>query len=84
MWVGREFFYDPRGLFYKSPWAVGIGYGVGAAMLVVAALCVFVAITYKATPRSIMYLITQTSLGRIILPTEKDHEAALNNIEKEH
>lgn len=83
MWVGREFFDDPLGLFYKSPWAIGIGYGVGAALMTVAAVCLFVAITYEATPRPVMYLVTETSLGRIILPTDEDHEAALNKIEKE-
>lgn len=82
-WVGREFFYDPLGLFYKSPWAIGIGYGVGAALMVVASICLFVAITYETTPRLVMRIVTETSLGRIILPTDEDHEAALNNIQKE-
>ena len=84
MWAGTEFFEDSLGLFYKSPWAIGIGYGFGAALLLVASLCLFLAISYRSAPRLIMKLVTETSLGRIILPTEADHEAALNNIEKEH
>jgi hypothetical protein len=83
MWAGIEFYRDPLGLFYRSPWAVGIGYGFGAALMVLASLCLFVGITYQATPRPVMKLITETSLGRIILPTEQDHEAALNHVEKE-
>ncbi len=83
MWAGVEFFDDPLGLFHKSPWAIGIGYGFGAALMLLASLSLFVAITYTATPHFVMRLITDTSLGRIILPTDEDHEAALNNIEKE-
>jgi hypothetical protein len=30
-----------------------------------------------------MRLVADTSLGRIILPTEEDHEAALDNFAKE-
>ena len=29
IWSGLLFFDDPLGLFYRSPWAIGIGYGVG-------------------------------------------------------
>ena len=83
IWVGVEFYEDPLGLFYQSPWATGIGYGVGAALLVLAALCAFIGVAYRSTPRLIMRLVSQTSLGRIILPTEADHEAALNRIAKE-
>ena len=83
MWAGSEFFEDPLGLFYRSPWAIGIGYGVGAALLLVAALCLFLAITHRSVPKLIMKLVTETSLGRIILPTDEDHETALNSIEKE-
>lgn len=83
IWAGLLFFDDPLGLFYRSPWAIGIGYGAGAAFLVLALLCAFVGVAYRSTPRPIMRLVTDTSLGRIILPTEEDHEAALNNVAKE-
>lgn len=83
VWAGLLFHDDPLGLFYRSPWAIGIGYGVGAAMLLLALLCAFLGIAYRSTPRLIMRLVTDTSLGRIILPTEEDHEAALNNVAKE-
>lgn len=83
MWIGVEFYADPLGLFFESPWAIGIGYGVGAALLLLAALCAFIGSAYRSTPRLLMRLIAETSLGRIILPTEADHEAALNRIAKE-
>ena len=83
MWIGVQFFEDPLGLFYRSPWAVGIGYGVGAALLLLALLCAFLGIAYRSIPKPIMRLVADTSLGRIILPTEEDHEAALDNVAKE-
>ena len=27
IWAGRRLFDDPLGVFYRSPWATGIGYG---------------------------------------------------------
>ena len=83
MWVGVEFYEDPLGLFYKSPWAIGVGYGVGAALLALALVCGFIGLAYRATPRPVMRVIAETSLGRIILPSEADHEAAMNRIAKE-
>ncbi len=83
IWGGLLFFDDPLGLFYRSPWAVGIGYGVGAGLLLLALLCAFLGVAYRSTPRFIMRLVTDTSLGRIILPTEEDHAAALDNLAKE-
>ena len=83
IWTGNRFFDDPRGLFYRSPWAVGIGYGVGAALLALALLCLIIAIVYQSLPRPVRYLIEQTSLGRIVLPTDADHAAAIDNIAKE-
>ena len=83
MWIGVQFYDDPLGLFYRSPWAIGIGYGVGAALSAVAALCLFIGIVYRSTPRPVMRLVTDTTLGRIILPSAADHEAALIDIAKE-
>ncbi len=83
IWGGLLFFDDPLGLFYRSPWAVGIGYGVGAGLLLLALLCAFLGVAYRSTPRFMMRLVTDTSLGRIILPTEEDHAAALDNLAKE-
>lgn len=83
MWIGVELYEDPLGLFYKSPWATGIGYGVGAALLLLATLCALIGLAYQSTPRPLKRLIAETSLGRIILPTEADHETALNRIAKE-
>ena len=83
IWAGHRFFDDPLGLFYGSPWAIGIGYGVGAALITIAILCVVVAVVYQSLPRPLRYLIEQTSLGRIVLPSDADHAAAIDNIAKE-
>ena len=83
MWIGVQFYEDAKGLFYRSPWATGIGYGVGAALLLLAVMCLTIGIVYRHLPRPMMRLVADTSLGRIILPTREDHNAALTNIEKE-
>ena len=83
MWIGIEFYRDPLGLFHQSPWAIGIGYGLGAALLLLGVLCGLIGLAYRRTPRLILRLVAETSLGRIILPTEADHEAAMNRIAKE-
>ncbi len=81
--VGNRFYDDRLGLFYESPWAIGLGYGFGAALLAVAMLCVVVATMYTSLPRPVMRLVRETSLGRIVLPTDADHQEAVRNIEKE-
>ncbi|MCP3999014.1 MAG: hypothetical protein GY722_28720 [bacterium] len=83
IWVGRLLYDDPLGLFYRSPWAVGIGYGVAAALFLVAVLCVVIATVYESLPRPLMFLIRNTSIGRIVLPTRADHAAAIDDIAKE-
>ena len=83
IWTGRQLFDDPLGLFYRSPWATGIGYGGAAALFLLAAICLAIALWYRAPPRPLGYLVRETTLGRIVLPTGPDHETALTNIEKE-
>ena len=81
IWAGVEFYTDSRGLFYQSPWAVGIGYGIGAAFLLLAVLCLVIGIAYQSAPAFIMWLISETSLGMLILPSEEEQAEALNNID---
>jgi hypothetical protein len=81
--AGHRFFDDELGLLYRSPWAIGIGYGVAASLLLVAVLCLVTAVVYDSLPRPLMYLVHQTSLGRIVLPTWADHASAIDDIEKE-
>jgi len=83
IWSGHRLFDDPLGVFYRSPWAIGIGYGAAAALLLIAALYAAVAVAYRTPPRPLRYLIRETALGRIVLPTSADHDAALTHIEKE-
>lgn len=83
IWTGNRLFDDPLGLFYKSPWAIGIGYGVAAALLVLALLCLTVAVVYTSLPKPVMRLVRETSLGRIVLPSDAEHEQAVRNIKKE-
>lgn len=83
IWAGNRLYNDDLGLFYRSPWAVGLGYGVAAALFIVSLLCVVIAIAYGSLPQPLMYLVRKTSIGRIVLPTRADHAAAIDDIAKE-
>ena len=84
VWAGRAFYMDPRGLFYRSPWATGIGHGVGTAAFCLATLCLVIAIWYRRLPRPVERLVEETSLGRFVLPSRSAQVAALGNIEKRY
>lgn len=83
IWAGHRLYDDPLGLFYRSPWATGIGYGVAAALVLVAAISVALVLWYRSPPRPLAYLVRETTLGRIVLPDGSDRIAALTQIEKE-
>ena len=83
IWAGLRLYDDPLGLFYRSPWATGIGYGVAAGLLLVAAICLLLVLGYRSPPRPLAYLVRETTLGRIVLPDQPDHDAALTQLEKE-
>jgi len=82
MWIGVEFYNDPKGLFHRSPWATGLGYGIGSAALVAAAVSLTIAVVYRSLPRFMLKLIEKTFVGRIVLPTQADHDAALEQVER--
>lgn len=79
---GLAFYDDPRGLFYKSPWVIGIGYGVGAAGALLGIFCLTIVVLYNHLPRLIRRVVEETTLGRFVLPSPSDHVAALSNIER--
>ena len=81
IWAGVEFYTDSRGLFYRSPWAVGIGYGIGAVFLLLSVFCLVVGIAYRSAPAFLMWLISETPLGMLILPSQEEQAEALNNID---
>ena len=84
MWGALAFYDDPKGLFFRSPWAIGIGYGVVLAGLLLALLCVAIAAWYHRPPRIILWIVAETALGRHVLPSRSDPQAALSNIEKRY
>lgn len=82
VWIGLEFYADPKGLFYRSPWATGIGYGMGSAAFCLAAVCLTVAIWYRRLPRPLSRLIEETTLGCFVLPSRSVQAEAFSRIEK--
>jgi hypothetical protein len=79
---GLAFYNDAKGVFFRNPWPVGIGYGVAGAALVLAVLLLVIAISYRRLPRALQPLVERTMLGRYVLPSGTDQAAALRNIER--
>jgi hypothetical protein len=80
--AGLAFYNDPRGLFFTSPWVIGIGYGVGAAAGLLALSCVGITVWYHHPSRVLRHLVEETPLGRYLLPSGTDRIAALSNVEE--
>jgi hypothetical protein len=83
MWAGIQLYTDPLGFFFDNRWVVGIGYAVGGVLVLDATLCLTIALMHRSLPRGLHRLVATTSLGRIVLPTDADRAAALDNIAKE-
>ncbi len=81
--IGEELFEDQLGVFFESPWAIGLGYGIGSALVVFALLCLVIGVGYTGLPRPLMRLVRETQLGRIVLPTDADRWEAVHNSDKE-
>lgn len=79
---GLAFYNDPRGLFFRNPWAIGIGYGIAGAALALATLLLTVAVRYHRLPNSLQPLVRKTVLGHYVLPSGSDQAAALKHIER--
>ncbi|RPI24765.1 MAG: hypothetical protein EHM57_02355 [Actinobacteria bacterium] len=61
---------DPLGLFYRSPWMIGIGTGFGAALGVLALLLAVLSALGRRLPAPMARLVATTSLGRLQIPPE--------------
>lgn len=82
VWGGLAFYQDSKGLFFESPWVIGIGYGVGAAGALLGVFCLVIAGLYNHLPTPIRWLVQETSLGRFVLPSPAEQTAAFINIER--
>ncbi len=79
---GLAFYNDPLGLFFHSPWAIGIGYGIGAAAGVLALLSAAIAVRYANSPAWLQRFVAETLFGRYVLPSGSAKTRALSTVER--
>lgn len=60
---------DVRGVFYRSPWAFGLGVGFGSAFGVLAAVALVLAIGHRRLPRWVHWVVGNSLLGRLRVPS---------------
>lgn len=82
IWAGLALYNDPKGLFFRSPWVIGIGYGVGTAAVLAALLMMAIALWHTRSPGWLRRLVEKTSLGRYVLPSSRDNIRALSTVER--
>jgi hypothetical protein len=70
---------DVRGVFYRSPWAFGLGVGFGIALGVLALGALVLAVGHRRLPRWVHQIVGHSPLGRLRIPprgalTALDHQ----------
>lgn len=69
---GLAAYRDSLGVFYQSPWAMGLGIGVSSALFLVALVALALAATRSPGPRSLTWIVEHSPYGRITVP-ERSH-----------
>lgn len=69
---GLAAYRDSLGVFYQSPWAMGLGIGVSSALFLVALVALVLAATRSPGPRSLTWIVEHSPYGRITVP-ERSH-----------
>lgn len=66
--AGLAAYRDALGVFYESPWAIGLGIGVSAGMFLIAAVALVLAATRDPGPRPLSWIVEHSPYGRITVP----------------
>ncbi len=65
---GLAAYRDSLGVFYQSPWAMGLGIGVSTTLFLVAVVALTLAATRSRGPRSLTWIVEHSPYGRITVP----------------
>jgi hypothetical protein len=68
LWVGIDAFEDSLGVFYRSPWAIGLGVGFFVALLLVAAMALTLAVFRSSRSPAINWVVVHSPYGQISVP----------------
>jgi hypothetical protein len=65
---GLAAYRDSLGVFYQSPWAIGLGIGVATGMFLIAAVALALAAAADPGPRPLNWIVEHSPYGRITVP----------------
>lgn len=65
---GLAAYRDSLGVFYQSPWAMGLGIGVFSALFLVALVALALAASRSPEPRQLTWIVEHSPYGRITVP----------------
>lgn len=68
LWVGIDAFEDSAGVFYRSPWAVGLGVGFLVALLLAAATALTLAVVRSSRSPVVNWVVVHSPYGQITVP----------------
>ena len=70
--AGLAAYRDPLGVFYQSPWLIGLGIGVSTALFLVAVVALALAVARTRTPGPLNWIVEHSPYGRITVPDRND------------
>jgi hypothetical protein len=76
---GVDMYFDPLGWLYENEWILGIGYGVGGLLVVVAVISLIPAAVSLQSAPVVRALIRHTWLGKPAAPPHDPHELVLDH-----
>ena len=68
LWVGIDAFEDSHGVFYQSPWAIGLGVAALVAFGLVAFMALALTVVRSSRSASIAWVVEHSPYGRISVP----------------
>lgn len=77
--AGSAAYADTKGLFYESPWILGLTIGFGIAIGLVALVLLFLSVMAGRAPQPFQWLIRSSPFGRLRIPAPADAMGSLAN-----
>jgi hypothetical protein len=78
--IGISAYRDPLGVFFASPWALGLGWGIGSLAMLSGLVAFVLAVVHRQLPAPFQGIVTATWYGRLVVPDRQQRRAALRRV----
>jgi hypothetical protein len=68
LWTGIDAFEDAHGVFYRSPWAIGLGVVIFVAFGLTAAMALTLTVVRSSRSAAVTWVVEHSPYGRISVP----------------